>query len=394
MTDLEQILPMWRNLEAAGADYVLATVVAVEGPSYRRPGACMLIASDGRRAGTVSGGCLEAEIANRAWWYTPHGPSVRRYSTAEVDGERPYGSGCGGVVFVLLERRATADPLLRALQLAFERRVPFSIATALDGPQIGLRSFAGLELHPQESADPPSEPSHAVEASLQNLAEQALANRSSTETAISIQGAVTRVWTNFRPARPGLWIVGAGDDALPLVNLAKEMGWYVAVADGRSHLATRARFPRADEVHVLPVPMLPASESAERPPALANLRATDAAVVMTHSFDQDAHALASLLALEFPLAYIGVLGPQRRTREVLAEAARRKNLPGISTSERVERWLDQLNAPTGLDLGAEAPETIALSVAAEIQMSFSKSTARPLREVRAVPPAIGELEPN
>ena len=68
MTDLEHILPLWSELEASGADYVLATVVAVEGSSYRKPGARMLMAQDGRRAGTVSGGCLEAEVVRRATW--------------------------------------------------------------------------------------------------------------------------------------------------------------------------------------------------------------------------------------------------------------------------------------------------------------------------------------
>ena len=81
MNDLGQILPLWRELEASGVDYVLATVVAVEGSSYRKPGARMLLAQDGRRAGTVSGGCLEAEVARRAWWLTAAGPVVERYST-------------------------------------------------------------------------------------------------------------------------------------------------------------------------------------------------------------------------------------------------------------------------------------------------------------------------
>src|SRR5271168_4148121 len=101
MTDLEHILPLWNELETAGADYVLATVVAVEGSSYRKPGARMLLAQDGRRAGTVSGGCLEAEVARRAWWLTASGSAIESYSTADDDGERPYGSGCGGIVFLL-----------------------------------------------------------------------------------------------------------------------------------------------------------------------------------------------------------------------------------------------------------------------------------------------------
>src|SRR6478752_10764347 len=116
MTDLKNILPLWHELKAADTDYVLATVVDVDGPSYRKPGARMLIAADGRRAGTVSGGCLEAEVAKRAFWLTQSGPRVERYSTAADDGDMPYGSGCGGVIFVLLERRATAASLLQNLE--------------------------------------------------------------------------------------------------------------------------------------------------------------------------------------------------------------------------------------------------------------------------------------
>ena len=143
MTDLENILPLWHELEAAGSDYVLATVVDVDGPSYRKPGARMLIAADGRRAGTVSGGCLEAEVAKRAFWFTESGPQVQRYSTAEDDGDMPYGSGCGGVVYILLERRATAVSLLTALETAFHARLPLAIATILDGADIAKRVFAG-----------------------------------------------------------------------------------------------------------------------------------------------------------------------------------------------------------------------------------------------------------
>src|SRR6202453_5408108 len=123
MTDLVRILALWRELEAAGADYVLASVVAVEGPSYRKPGALMLLTADGRRGGTVSGGCLEAEVTSRAWWLTANGPTIQRYSTADDDGDRPFGSGCGGVIYLLLERRKTAAPLLAALDQAFQQRI-------------------------------------------------------------------------------------------------------------------------------------------------------------------------------------------------------------------------------------------------------------------------------
>jgi len=395
MTDLQRILPLWSELEAAAADYVLATVVQVQGSSYRKPGACMLLAPDGRRAGTVSGGCLEAEVARRAWWLTADGPIIQSYSTAEEDGELPYGSGCGGVVFLLIERRQTAGPLYQALARAFEVRSPLAVATILEGSECGRRAFAGLPRNHSQSLRPAIETHQAtIEAHLQDLANQALKGGGPIEQAISTNASEVRLWANLYPARPGLWIFGAGDDAQPLLSLARELGWFVTVADGRSHLATRGRFPLADDLRVLKPNLSeapPANSSANPQSSFDNLhpadfRSNDTVVLMTHSFEQDARILAFLLAGEIPLPYIGVLGPQRRTRELLAEASRLLNLPAISASAadaRVEHWLVQLHAPMGLDLGAESPQTIALSVVAEIQKTLTAATALPLRQVRA-----------
>jgi xanthine/CO dehydrogenase XdhC/CoxF family maturation factor len=373
MTDLEHILPLWNELEASGADYVLATVVAVEGSSYRRPGARMLLAQDGRRAGTVSGGCLEAEVAKRAWWLTSDGPVVERYSTLEDDGDLPYGSGCGGVVYILLERRKTASPLLHALKSAFDVREPLAIAVVLEGPHVAERAFAGLRPTIGTST---IDRTYAV--LLQELADDALDRRTSFERKIQIDGKATRTWVDYRAARPGLWIFGAGDDARPLLRLARELGWFVAVADGRSHLATQSRFPAADEVRSLTIGELPLSAKDHLP-----VLPTDAAVLMTHSFEQDSHILAALLNddNEFPCAYVGVLGPQRRTREALAEAARLRRI--TPEADRIEGWLAQLHAPTGIDLGADTSASIALSILAEIQQTLNAATALPLRQVRA-----------
>jgi len=397
MTDLERILPLWRELEAGGANYVLATIVGVEGSSYRKPGARMLLAQDGRRAGTVSGGCLEAEVARRAWWLTEAGPVVGSYSTIADDGDMPYGSGCGGVVHILLERRQTAGPLLTAMESAFNARMPLAIATVLEGPQIGQRAFAGLpdvapngqkELSAPSFHHPsaggvgdrgPESASYFLD--LQHLANLVLERRTLVEKKIPVEGVQSHVWADYRSARPGLWIFSAGDDAQPLLHLARELGWFVAIADGRSHLATRERFGAADEVRVLPIAALP-----DAAPAHLNLLPSDAAVVMTHSFDQDSRVLASLLALPLTPAYIGVLGPQRRTRELLAESARLLHIS--ASAERVDHWLAQIHAPTGLDLGGEAPAAVALSILAEIQQVLSAATGLPLSEVRATAPAI------
>lgn len=378
MTDLENILPLWHALESTGSDYVLATVVDVDGPSYRKPGARMLIAPDGRRAGTVSGGCLEAEVVKRAWWLTESGPVVERYSTAEDDGDMPYGSGCGGVVYLLLERRVTAAPLLTALETAFHARVPLAIATVLDGAGIANRVFAGPTIQKGRNQST-AETSGAI---LENLAFLALERMQSIDQRVAIDGSDTRIWVDYRAARPGLWIFGAGDDAKPLLRLARQLGWFAAVADGRSHLATLERFPSADKVLAFLSSALPESASS----FLADVKATDAVVLVTHSFEQDSRILAALLSGDFVPAYLGVLGPQRRTREVLAESA---GLLGFSNpAERVEQWLAQMHAPTGLDLGAETPAAIALSIIAEIQQTLTNGSALPLRQVRAVHPVM------
>jgi xanthine dehydrogenase accessory factor len=384
MTDLEHILPLWNELESSGADYVLATVVAVEGSSYRRPGARMLLAQDGRRAGTVSGGCLEAEVAKRAWWLTSHGPVVERYSTLDDDGDLPYGSGCGGVVYILLERRNTASPLVQSLKGAWEVRQPLAIATVLEGSRIGQRGFAGL---PQpETQRWPSAGDSRLDTRLREFAAEAFARQTSIDRHIDLDGQSTRVWADYRAARPGLWIFGAGDDAKPLLKLARELGWFVAVADGRSHLTTPARFGAADEIRVLNISQLPQLNGSSLP-----LLSSDAAVLMTHSFEQDSRILAELLdsGQQFPYAYLGVLGPQRRTREVLAESARLRGL--APHAGQIETWLAAMHAPTGIDLGAETSASIALSILAEIQQVLNAATARPLRQVRAIKAEITSL---
>jgi xanthine/CO dehydrogenase XdhC/CoxF family maturation factor len=377
MTDLERILPLWHELESAGADYVLTTVVGVEGPSYRKPGALMLITADGRRAGTVSGGCLEAEVASRAWWLTKDGPTLERYSTASDDEERPYGSGCGGTVILLLERSATARVLLSALDEAFRSRSALAVATIVEGPYAGVRGMAGVAA------------SSMVRENLRGLAGLAFKRGKPMESLLDVDGAPTRVWCDFRPARTGLWCFGAGDDAKPLVRLAKELGWFVVLSDGRSHLATRERFPTADDTRVLAI----AEVGGQSAGLLGPIQPGDVAVVMSHSFEQDSRVLAALLAGAVRVGYLGVLGPQRRTRELLAEAAALSGIAQERVAEQIEEWLTQLHAPTGLDLGAESPETIAFSVLAEIQKVLTQATALPLREVRAVQ-ALPEATPT
>jgi xanthine/CO dehydrogenase XdhC/CoxF family maturation factor len=166
------------------------------------------------------------------------------------------------------------------------------------------------------------------------------------------------VRAEFRRARPALFVFGAGNDAIPLVRQAKGLGWYVVLADGRSHLATRERFPEADEVHVV---------SAAREFPLRPL-AKDAAAIMTHSLEQDTYFLKNLLDQD--LGYLGVLGPLRRTQDVLQTIAKENE---DSLTEQIARREDlerRIHAPMGLDLGGDTPADVALSVIAEIQRTL------------------------
>ena len=323
----------------------------------------MLIAADGRRAGTISGGCLEGEVARKAMWRTEKGPLVRRYSTIAEDGEVPYGMGCGGVIHLLLERSETAGLVMERLAASFMDRTPLAIATVLDGEDIGLRAFcSGSQA---EIADNP----------LSARAWQGFsAQLSFVDTAVLENGLPATVRVEYHAARPGLFVFGAGDDAIPLVKLARQLGWYVALADGRSHLATQARFPEAHDVQVL---------TGGKWPDLG-MRPSDAAAVMTHSLQQDTFILSKLLQED--LTYIGVLGPRRRTDEILATLAEDVNLTEFQREKELEAWHERIFAPMGLDLGGDNSADIALAVVAEIQQQQHRASALSLRHVRISAP--------
>ena len=345
MSDLDQVLRLWRQIAESDEDCVLATVVRVEGSSYRKPGARMLVAEGGLRAGTISGGCLESQVSRQAWWLTEKGPVVKAYSTSfEMDSDRPYGLGCGGTVHLLLERRKSAEVFLRQLQDAWDARSPLACAVALSGSRTGKRSL----IH---SA------SERGKGSLSGLAIDAF--RSGRSTYLRQDGTEdgAEIFAEYLPPRCGLFVFGAGDDAKPLVAQAQTMGWYITVADGRSNLATEARFPEADEVCVL--------KNAGQ--AKVKLRATDAAVVMTHSYEQDLDYLRMLLTT--PLAYLGVLGPRYRTADLL------KDVAALKTADTGDYWTT-VHSPVGLNLGGDGPAAIALSILAEIQVTLNKRSER------------------
>lgn len=362
-----KILRLWRTALAANEEIALATVVRVNGSSYRKPGARMLVTRSGMRAGTVSGGCLEAEVSKKIWWLTESGPSLQRYATTfDEDGTVLYGLGCGGTVDILMERGPNAKGVLDAMIAACEPRRPSAILTVIESDcaevPVGSRQIlsADGEIHFADHA--PSE----LGSRLAAIGQQVLSDRVSSTSTLEWEGSRFDLFAEYLSPPPALYIFGAGDDAQPLNSFANSLGWHITVADGRAHLTTRDRFPLADRLVTLdladPLSSLP-------------IASADAAVILTHSYRQDGILLDALLPLD--LAYLGILGPRRRTAQLIRESA-----SGAHAN------IARLHTPVGLDIGAGAPESIALSIIAEIHAVLNGREARRLRSPESLLAAV------
>ena len=301
----------------------LVTLVGVEGSSYRRVGARLLVGVDGEYAGSISGGCLEAEVVRKAGWMVRGGAVVERYSTLFDDtAEIPYGLGCGGTVELLAEPAGTVEfgVLMEALEASLEG-VESRVVTWLPEKGRALRRVVG-----------------EVEAE---------------------DGFVERVEAPQR-----LVVFGAGDDARPMVQMAALLGWSVVVVDGRAPWARAERFPDARRVVV-------AQGFGELEEL--GIGARDAVVVMTHSYEQDRVWLAG--ALRCGPRYLGLLGARHRSALLVSETAA---LLGWS----VDQACEGLFAPVGLDLGGDGAEAIALAVVAEIQACVEGKLGKSRRMTR------------
>ena len=328
MMERRQIVKLWRR-ERAG---VLVTLVRVEGSSYRRPGARLLTVPHGH-AGTISGGCLESDVIRRAAWIAHERAAVERYATTFDDtAEIPFGLGCGGTVDLLFERVSTpeGEALMEAM------------AASLEGRQSVVVSFFPDEIRGLRRVvfDAAGEVVFASE----GLAQHKIDCARGLEPGEVYEG---RFVERMEPPQR-LFVLGAGEDAKPLVEMGALLGWTVTVADGRAQLVSAERFPGADQVAIL------------RDGVIANLgiNAGDAVILMTHSYEQDRDLLAGVL----PIAprYLGLLGSRHRSSLLVAEAA-------SMLGRTVESCCDRIFAPVGMDLGGDGPEAIALAIVAEVQ---------------------------
>jgi xanthine dehydrogenase accessory factor len=351
-----EILSRLAELKAAGRRAALATVVHIVGSAYRRPGAKFLIEATGDTLGSVSGGCLEADVREVALGVLETGkPSLRHYSTgADEDMVWGLGLGCNGLVDIFIQP-ATEGPLAKLADRLRELLAgdsPFELLTVVEGGE-DLGAILALEAGGTAYGSLGSPALDVLAA--EHARGLTPAGRSVVQT-IAEHG----VFVEVLPPPPHLVVCGAGDDARPLVAYAADAGFRVTVVDHRPALLAPARFPQAARL-VLTRPEEPHAGETALPPPDRSL-----AVVKTHSLTHDREWVRQLLAAGLP--YVGLLGPRARTESILREIG-----APPSDAERVF-------GPVGLDLGADGPRQVAISVVAELLAFTAHREPRHLSE--------------
>ena len=363
MKELQEILKKIAQF-APNEKAILATVVDVKGSGYRRAGARMLIDADGKSIGTVSGGCLEADVLERAKKVLETGDAtVITYDTAQDENSVfGLGMGCRGIIRVLLEPIQRESFLVRVFQFLFEQRFRQFIATIIssDRATIGGRIFySAFDQFDFEATPKDVEKLRELTDDCEEFFRQ---NKSAEVREYKIgDDNFEMFFENINPPL-SLLLFGAGFDALPLTRFAKELGWRVTVVDHRAAFANAERLPAADEIIV--------SRSEDLLEGLFKDE-NSAAVMMTHNYDRDRDILYRLL--NSSCRYIGALGPKTRTANLVGEI----RADGKTFDESN---LEKLYAPVGLDIGSETPEEIALAVVAEIEAVLAGRSGGFLRE--------------
>jgi xanthine dehydrogenase accessory factor len=351
--DLKTIVSEYQKVDFALRKAALATVVKVRGSSYRSPGARMLIMDDGRWVGSISGGCLEGDALRKARKVMmDKTPMTVTYDTREESNQNlGIGLGCNGVIDVLIEPLDLEDKknpvtLFHSLITAKE---PVALATLFEAAS-GVGEKLLLTSSGEWSGDfSDDELKSKVQTSLKSLFD----TKKSEAKKYQSQGKDAEVFIELIQPSVSLIIFGGGFDARPVSELAKSLGWTVSVTDECvAHIAPLF-FPTADKL------TLCQREFIDRD---FDITPYTACVLMSHNYEYDRDVLKKLLKTNTP--YIGILGPRKRFDKMMSEF----NAQGISLAEQD---FQRIHSPIGLDIGAEAPDEIAVSIIAEIQSKFN-----------------------
>ncbi|MFN8544474.1 MAG: XdhC/CoxI family protein [Candidatus Binatia bacterium] len=337
---MQEILADVDAWQANGEAIALATVVAMRGSAPRLPGARLFVTRSGRMAGSVSGGCVESDVFERAMQVLDRGaPAMATYGIAdEVAFE--VGLSCGGTIEVLIEP-FVAEPAWQAVRSALEHQRPAALAVGLEPAALLGRKLALLEGGADVGAL-----DRELDADVAAAARGLLPEGGTRVLSRAWHGVEARIFVEAFPPPSHLVIVGATHTAMALCRLAASLGFRVTVVDPRSAYATAERFGAADAILRTP--------PGEALDALG-LDGWSFVVVLTHDPKFDVPAV--LHAVRAGARYVGMMGSRRtlERRRVELRAA------GVSEAE-----LARVRAPIGLDLGGRVPEEIALAILAEV----------------------------
>ncbi|MES1213910.1 MAG: XdhC/CoxI family protein [Bacteroidota bacterium] len=363
MKEIKDILKAFDEAEKEGKQTALATVVHVDGSSYRRPGARMLITEDGELTGAISGGCLEGDALRKALYVMTQQKSMLvTYDTMDDDDAKfGVGLGCNGIIQVLIEPIDTSKEInpIRFLKSITEERQSSVLVTLFSlGDKKKSQPGTCLLIKNNNSRT-------GIAPLLNDIlikdAETALQNQTvSFKNYVSEKESFTAFIEFIKPPI-SLIIIGAGNDVMPLIQMADVLGWESTVVDGRPTHAKKERFTSACQVLV-----------SKPENVLEQLTIDDqtAFLLMTHNYNYDLAILRALLKRK--VAYIGSLGPRKKLDRMLAELRQE----GITLTEEQR---SVIFGPVGLDIGAETSEEIALSILAEIKAVFSQRQGQSLR---------------
>jgi xanthine/CO dehydrogenase XdhC/CoxF family maturation factor len=345
--------------------HMVATVVRVQGSAYRKPGARMLLTQFRWISGSVSGGSLEGDLATRGWWRTRDGePAVVRYDSrlpenADDDDVRAaFGLGCDGVVEVMLERAATPgriDPLEFADTCIREQKRG-AIVTVIRSEAPGIRTGMRIAVMDRDEAIGDRFDA-ALRAGMIADARAAIATGDSSNRTYRCDMGNVDVFVEAILPPPRMFVFGTGHDVVPVVTIAKNLGWDVTVCATEERISLRQRFSGADEILV---------GSSDEIAARIDQAERAVAVVMNHNYESDKQIVGMLVGTH--CRYIGVLGPRGRTTRMLADL-------GLGLAGDV-----RIHAPAGVELGADTPQEIALAIISEIQAKLAHAPAQSQRD--------------
>ncbi|MTI21300.1 XdhC/CoxI family protein [Fulvivirga sp. RKSG066] len=329
----------------------LATVVKVRGSSYRSPGARMLIRNDGRWTGSISGGCLEGDALRKARNVMNSGePQLVTYDTMDdANNSLGVGLGCNGIIDVLIEPITESNNPIDKLSTFISYNNLTVMATVFRADDqfvtVGAQSWF------DENGDYHSKINNKELSELIEKEMQSVYHNRKPAVKTLLNNSVEVFFEIIEPSID-LIIFGGGFDAKPVTEMASTLGWDVTVTDECIAHVAPAAFPKANvsfckrENFSKDIPIKPYS----------------AAVLMSHTFDYDYDALKMLLATD--VCYIGILGPKKRAIKLYKQLEEE----GVKLSKEDKL---RIHSPIGLDIGAETPEEIALSIIAEIQAKFT-----------------------